>query len=118
MTNSVVGRCTSCDSPIYGTRFCESCGAQYIPPIIIPSGAVPAQFAPTNVMAVLALVFGILGGTLLPIIFGHVALSQIARTGERGHGIALAGTVLGYLSSIAVIILLIVVFAVAASIPH
>jgi len=118
MTDTIVGRCASCGTPNYGTRFCESCGAQYIPPVIIPQGAMPGQFAPTNVMAIVALIFGILGGTLLPIIFGHVALSQIARTGERGHGMALAGTILGYLSSAVVLIVLIVVFVAAANAPH
>lgn len=118
MTGTVVGRCASCGAPNYGTRFCESCGAQYIPPVIIPQATIPGQLPSTNVLAVLSLVFGILGGTLLPIIFGHIALSQIARTGERGHGMALAGTILGYLSTIAVIIVLIVVFAAAASTPY
>ena len=113
MTDTVVGRCASCDSPNYGSRFCESCGAQYIPPVIIPQG--PTYLAPMNVLAIVAFVFGLLGGTLLPIILGHVALSQIARTGERGHGLALAGTILGYLSTITVIIILIVVFASIAS---
>lgn len=50
---------------------------------------------PTNVFAVLALVFGIIGG-LLGIVFGHVALSQIRRTGEAGRGMAIAGLALGY----------------------
>lgn len=50
----------------------------------------------TNVFAVLALVFGILGG-LLALIFGYIALSQIRRTGENGRGMAIAGITLGYL---------------------
>lgn len=50
----------------------------------------------TNTFAVLALVFGVLGG-YLAIIFGHAALSQIKRTGERGSGLAIAGLILGYL---------------------
>ena len=54
------------------------------------------QAQSTNVFAVLALVFGILGG-LLGIVFGHIALSQIRRTGEGGRGIAIAGLVLGYI---------------------
>jgi hypothetical protein len=38
-------------------------------------------------------------GFVLPlggIIAGHIALGQIKRTGEGGHGMALAGTILGY----------------------
>lgn len=55
------------------------------------------QSAPprTNVFAVLALVLGIFTG-LFGIIFGHVALSQIKRTGELGSGMALAGLIIGY----------------------
>ncbi|MDV6305483.1 DUF4190 domain-containing protein [Rhodococcus cerastii] len=50
----------------------------------------------TNTFAVLALVFGIIGG-LLGVVFGHIALSQIKRTGEGGHGLAVAGLALGYI---------------------
>ncbi len=31
------------------------------------------------------------------IIFGHIALRQIRRTGERGRGLALTGLILGYI---------------------
>ncbi|WP_430336243.1 DUF4190 domain-containing protein [Rhodococcus sp. ACT016] len=50
----------------------------------------------TNVFAILALIFGFLGG-LLAIVFGHIALNQIYRTGEQGRGLAIAGLVLGYM---------------------
>ena len=52
--------------------------------------------AHTNTMAIMALVFGLVGGTGIPIVLGHVALSQIRRTGEGGRGLAIAGLVLGY----------------------
>lgn len=65
----------------------------------------------TNGLAIAALVLGLLGFGLLPVIFGHVALGQIKRTGEGGSGLALAGLILGYLGLIATI--LIVIFAVA-----
>lgn len=68
-----------------------------------PTGFVPVGLttAPpartgTNVMAILALIFG-LGGGLLGIIFGHVSLAQIRRTGENGRGLAIAGLIFGYL---------------------
>jgi len=35
-------------------------------------------------------------GAVAGIITGHVSLSQIKRTGERGTGLALAGVILGY----------------------
>jgi len=68
----------------------------------------------TNGFAVSALVFGLIGGTILPIVFGHVALAQIGRTGERGRGMAIAGLILGYLS-LTVVIVIIIIVAVAAA---
>jgi hypothetical protein len=64
-----------------------------------PYGTTPygAPLAPrTNTLAIVALVLGLtvpIGG----IIAGHIALGQIKRTGEGGHGLALAGTILGYI---------------------
>lgn len=56
----------------------------------------PAAYAPpTNTLAIVALVLGFvfpIGG----IICGHIARSQIRRTGEGGDGLALAGLILGY----------------------
>ncbi|TQF74354.1 DUF4190 domain-containing protein [Rhodococcus spelaei] len=60
-----------------------------------PVYGAPIRSQSTNVFAILALVFGFLGG-VLAIIFGHIALSQIKRTGESGRGLAIAGLVLGY----------------------
>jgi hypothetical protein len=81
----------------------------------------------TNVLAIVslclslgALVFGItaIGG----IITGHIALGQIKRTGEGGHGIALAGTIIGWvLSGIGVllivgyIVFVVILFGAAAT---
>ena len=59
----------------------------------------------TSSLAVVSLVAGILGWTLLPligsigaIITGHMARSEIRRAQERleGDGMALAGLILGY----------------------
>jgi uncharacterized membrane protein len=47
-------------------------------------------------------------GSILAVIFGHVALRQIRRNGNRGRGMAIAGLVLGYLG-IAVIALVVIV---------
>lgn len=51
----------------------------------------------TNTLAILALIFAFFG-SVLGIVFGHVALSQIKRTGEQGRGLAVAGLVIGYVS--------------------
>ncbi|MDP9905597.1 DUF4190 domain-containing protein [Arthrobacter bambusae] len=49
----------------------------------------------TNVLAILSLVFGVMGG-IAAIPLGHIALVQIRRTGESGRGMALAGLALAY----------------------
>lgn len=71
------------------------------PPLVMsPSGTPVFVAAPgsTNGFAVAALVFGILGGSVLSITFGFVALSQVRRSGglQRGRGMAIAGIVLGF----------------------
>ncbi len=49
----------------------------------------------TNTFAILSIVFSLFG-SLLGVIFGHVALSQIERTGDEGRGLAIAGLAIGY----------------------
>jgi hypothetical protein len=62
-----------------------------------PAGTVVVHAQPrTNPLAVFSLVWGIIGGSALAIIFGHIARSQIRRTGANGAGMALAGLILGY----------------------
>lgn len=67
-------------------------------PVYADQMATPVGFVQdrTNVLAILTLIFGILGGCVA-IPLGHVARYQIRRTGERGKGMATAGLVLGYL---------------------
>jgi hypothetical protein len=36
-------------------------------------------------------------GSILAVIFGHVALSQINKSGQAGRGLAIAGLVLGWI---------------------
>lgn len=64
---------------------------------------------PTSGLAITSLICGLLQvfccglGSLLAVVFGHVALGQ-ARRGERsGSGLAIAGLVLGYLGLLATV---------------
>ena len=62
----------------------------------------PVQPRPkNNGFAVASLVLSLLWlfwlGSLLAVIFGHIALSQIKKSGELGYGFAIAGLVLGYI---------------------
>ena len=73
-------------------------------PVPAPPAAPPARVERpvTNGLAVASLTAGIvwLGwlGSIAAIIFGHVALGQIKRSGgrETGSGLAVAGLILGY----------------------
>jgi peptidyl-prolyl cis-trans isomerase B (cyclophilin B) len=53
----------------------------------------------------------------LGIIFGHISLSQIKRTGEEGHGLAVAGLVISYLVTVGTILVMVFVvwFTVAVA---
>ena len=73
--------------------------------------ATPAAIRPAasavpriNILAVLALILGCLVSPLAAL-FGHIALNQISRTGERGTAIAWVAIVLGYLSLAALLVL-------------
>lgn len=65
-------------------------------PMLPPTYVVTPQSDRTNTFAVLALVFGLLGG-YLGIVFGFIAKSQIKRTGEQGNQLATVGLVLGWI---------------------
>ena len=54
------------------------------------------QSARTNPMAITAFVLCFVCGFILPVVFGHIALNQINRTGEGGRGLAIAALVIGY----------------------
>jgi hypothetical protein len=71
----------------------------------------------TNPFAIASLVLAFFA-TVLSIIFGHVALSQIKRTGERGRGLALAGLWISYLSVVALVATIGVVWVMAVNAQH
>lgn len=64
---------------------------------------------PTNGMAIGALISSLVFPPL-GIVLGHIALSQIKRTGEEGRTLAIVGLVIGYVATILTV--LFVVFAV------
>ena len=76
-----------------------------------PYGApmgIPA--AKWNTLAIISLVASVIGIHLAGIITGHIALSQIKKTGEQGNVLAIVGLILGYLGIVVVVILAIVWF--------
>ena len=73
----------------------------------------------TSTLAILALVAGILGWTLLPllgslggIIFGHMARGEIRRSNGQldGDGLAITGLVLGWINVVLAVLLVLVIF--------
>lgn len=61
----------------------------------------------TNTLAIVSFVLAFFV-SIAAVITGHLALSQIRRTGEKGRGFALAGVILGYVSMATTVIAVIV----------
>jgi peptidyl-prolyl cis-trans isomerase B (cyclophilin B) len=62
---------------------------------------------PTNALAIASLICAFLFAPL-GIVFGHISLSQIKRTGEEGRGLAIAGLVISYLATVLAIVVVVV----------
>jgi hypothetical protein len=89
-----------------------------------PPAAAPAS-APTNTMAILSLVAGIAGlsvvpfiGSIVAVILGPIAKRDIAASGgaQGGEGLATAGTILGWVG-IGLTVLGVCITAVAVLLP-
>ncbi len=64
-----------------------------------PYGTPMAASAPTNGLAIASLVVAILGFGFIAAIMGHIARRQIAERGEQGDGLALAGIIVGWITT-------------------
>ncbi|MGH3969404.1 MAG: DUF4190 domain-containing protein [Mycobacterium sp.] len=97
-------------------------GPGYPPPG--PGYPPPGQpAAGTNTMAIASLVSSLLGwlcgiGPILGLIFGFIALNQIKKTGQGGHGLALAGIIIGAIAIVLGIIYGIIVGIAAVNQPQ
>lgn len=88
-------------------------------PLRPPPGYYYPQHGRTSGLAIASMVLGIVWvywlGSILAIIFGHVAISQMRRDPNlRGKGMAIAGIVLGYVG-VAIFVLAILVAAGTSS---
>jgi type IV pilus assembly protein PilA len=120
--------CSRCGQSMpEGATLCAACGQQAgladTPLAGLSSQATAGMPGPpvpqkTSGMAIASLIFGILfiffPLSIPAVVFGHIALSQIKRSGGRlgGRGLAIAGLVLGYLG-IAMIPLILIIAAIA-----
>ncbi|SEF11670.1 DUF4190 domain-containing protein [Jiangella alba] len=68
-------------------------GTPYGPPSPWPVAPPPEPVPGTSGMATAALVFGIIGGIPLAIIFGVIALGRTANGRQQGRGLAIAGLI-------------------------
>jgi hypothetical protein len=77
-----------------------------------------SHLAPTNGTAIAALIFAIVFAPV-GIALGHVARSQIKRTGEGGIGLAIAALIIGYIFiAIPLVVLLIFSSVLVAGNSH
>lgn len=95
-----------------------------------PAYGAPYGYAPkTNTLAIFSLIASIVNfifipviGSIVAVITGHMALKQVRTSGEAGRGMALAGTIVGWvgiglfaLGLVIVIILLATIGAASSS---
>lgn len=60
-----------------------------------PHQAPPTTLAYTNTFALVSIITAFLS-PIAAVVFGHIALGQIKRTGDAGRGLALTGLIIGY----------------------
>jgi uncharacterized membrane protein len=78
-----------------------------------PAAPVYAPAGPrTNVLAIVGFILAFLV-SVVGIILSFIALSQIKKTGEGGHGLALAGVIIGFVVTAIYIVYIVVVVIVA-----
>ncbi|MCJ7426742.1 MAG: DUF4190 domain-containing protein [Dehalococcoidales bacterium] len=89
------------------SKFCSKCG-EPLNAVAAPAEASAPRAATgtrTSGMAIAALIMGILGISILAIIFGGIGISQTGKDPNlKGKGMAVAGLVLGILGMIGVIV--------------
>lgn len=105
-------------APDYPHQPAQAAPNPYAAPAATPYGSAnpyaPAPQQKTNTLAIVSLVLAFVV-SLGAVICGHIALSQIKKTGEQGRGLAIAGLVLGYIGLVAGLIWIIAVIALFAT---
>lgn len=99
MSDEGLKTCPACAEEIRAKAvICKHCGFDYRTGTV--GGTAAARY---NGLAIASMVLGIVWvywiGSILAVIFGHIALKQIDTSGgtQTGRGMAIAGLVLGYI---------------------
>ncbi|MET0791780.1 MAG: DUF4190 domain-containing protein [Polyangiaceae bacterium] len=121
MTQSALINCPACQAPSGPSALsCEYCGKELrragaADAVAVVAARSALAVSSTNSAAVISLIAGVLGWSLLPvvatpvaIILGHIARGQIKRTGQGGDGFAIAGLVLGYLQVLLAVVAVVI----------
>jgi hypothetical protein len=124
--------CTNCGTALSaGTSFCANCGtpntsqqpSQQTPqpvPVYSNTYAAPPASAPEGLavaslvvsLSTLLFTFGLF--SFVGAILGHVALSNMRRTGKGGRGLAIAGIAIGWSVTALWVLGVVLIFAIAA----
>ena len=80
--------------------------SEYSAPPAPATGYAPQ--APLNALGIVAFVLSLCGFNVIAVVLGHISLSQIKRTGERGSGFAIAALVIGYLTLLGILLLIVI----------
>jgi uncharacterized membrane protein YvbJ len=101
-----------------GAKFCSKCGAALVQTAAAarPAKTAAVEGTRTSGFAIAALVLGILGVSVLAIIFGAIGINQTGKDPNlKGRGMAVAGLVLGILWLIGVVFWIIAAIVWSAS---
>jgi len=79
------------ETPMYGYATPAPQPAYYGPPMVVSQ--------PTNGLAIASLIVSILGFGPIGAIMGHIARRQIKERNEQGDGLALAGVIVGWVTT-------------------
>jgi hypothetical protein len=82
--------------------------------VVVPQYSAARSVAPgeLNDLAVIALIASCVGLAIPGLVMGHIALSQIKKSGESGHGLALAAVIVGYVLTVVALLFVAFIFIV------
>jgi hypothetical protein len=90
----------------------QPAGEPPVPQAVAPQyvASAPASSGELNILAVIALIASCFGFTIPGIVMGHIALSQIKKSGGSGRGLAVAALIVGYALTLVILVLVVLYF--------